>query len=108
MDYRELWTDPTFLEMVAEYVAAHVAKWESSDFATAYVDPMKLAGEAHKIAGSAGMYGFADLGDSARSLETAIRESAPVEDVRSLFEDIKIRVMKARDEYESFASGQDG
>lgn len=98
VDYRELWTDPDFLEMVTEYVEAHTGKCDGWQFDAAYQEPLKLAAEVHKIAGSAGMYGFPDLTDAARALETAIRENGSPELARTLFQDLKTRVSIAAEE----------
>ncbi len=108
MDYRELWTDPDFLAMVIEYVDAHVSKYGSLDFDPAYQDPLKLAAEAHKIAGSAGMYGFPDVGDTARSLEVSIRENGTRDEALSLFEDLKCRIAQAAEELAAFRAEVEG
>lgn len=102
MDYRELWTDPDFLTMVIEYVDVHVNKYGALSFDSAYQEPLKLATEAHKIAGSAGMYGFPDVGDSARSLEISIRENGTREEALTLFEDLKTRIAQAAEELATF------
>jgi len=106
VDYRELWTDPEFLEMVTEYVEAHTGKCDDWHFDAAYQEPQKLAAEAHKIAGSAGMYGFPDITDAARALESAIRENGSPESARTLFQDLKTRVSCAAEELATFKATQ--
>lgn len=106
VDYRELWTDPEFLEMVTEYVEAHTGKCEGWHFETAYREPLSLAADAHKIAGSAGMYGFPDITDAARALETAIRSNGTPEAAQALFEDLKNRISIAAEELATFKAGQ--
>gem|GEM_PF-5633027 len=108
MDYRELWTDPDFLTMVIEYVDVHADKYGVLTFDSAFQDPLKLAAEAHKVAGSAGMYGFPDMGDSARALEISIRENGSCEEAKPLFEDLKARIAQAAEELAAFRAGVEG
>lgn len=106
VDYRELWTDPEFLEMVTEYVEAHTGKCEGWHFESAYQEPLNLAADAHKIAGSAGMYGFPDITDAARALEIAIRENGTSEAAKALFQDLKIRIAIAAEDLAAFKASQ--
>lgn len=108
MDYRELWTDPEFLEMVTEYVDAHTGKCDGWHFEDAFQEPLKLAAEVHKIAGSAGMYGFPDITDAARALETVIRENGKKETAQALFQDLKNRIANSAEELAAFKAGQAG
>ena len=107
VDYRELWTDPEFLEMVTEYVEAHTGKCDGWHFEAAYQEPLKLAAEVNKIAGTAGIYGFPDITHAPRALETAIRENGSPESARTLFQDLKTRVSIAAEELASFKAAQE-
>ena len=104
MQYRELWHDPGFMEMVIDYVEAHFTRCEDWRFDEAMSNPAGLASEAHKIAGSAGMYGFNLLGDAARALEEAVRGSSPDYVIHRLFQDLKQNVRQAREEARAFAA----
>lgn len=50
----------------------------------ASLDRDTLRRRAHAIAGSAGLFGFGDIGEEAARLEEAIDEDAPDEQVRAL------------------------
>lgn len=102
MDYRELWADPDFLEMVAEYVEFHTSKCDEWDFATSMNAPDAFAAEVHKIAGSAGMYGFNDVTDAARALEKVLRDKGSPDEAEALFKDLKTRFASAARELNEY------
>jgi len=56
----------------------------------------ELMSEAHKIAGSAGTYGFADLGDAARELELYCQAISETSSLRSLVDQEKIASLVAK------------
>lgn len=98
MDYRELWKDPGFMELVIDYIEAQFARCQDWTFEIAVSDRAALATESHKIAGAAGMYGFSTMGDTAGALEEAIRIGLPEELICELFQELKSNVATARDE----------
>lgn len=98
MDYRELWKDPGFMELVIDYIEAQFDRCQDWTFEIAVSNRTALATEAHKIAGAAGMYGFSTMGDTAGSLEQAILIGLPEELLYELFLELKSQVAISRDE----------
>jgi HPt (histidine-containing phosphotransfer) domain-containing protein len=98
MNSKALWSDPDFMEMVVDYVEAHSNRSQDWSFELAMSNLPGLCEEAHKIAGSAGMYGFDALGNSARLLEEAIRSGSPVYVLYRHFQDLKKQIIQAHEE----------
>lgn len=103
MNDRELWTDPGFMQMVIDYIGSHFERCKDWPFEDAISNPAGLASEMHKIAGSAGMFGFPRMGEAARALEEAIRGGSPEHVFFRLFHDLKNQVKIAHEEARSFA-----
>jgi HPt (histidine-containing phosphotransfer) domain-containing protein len=98
MNSKTLWSDPDFMEMVIDYVEAHSSRCEEWSFELAMSNLSGFCDEAHKIAGSAGMYGFDALGNSARLLEEAIRSGSPDYVIYRHFQNLKNQMLKAHEE----------
>lgn len=63
--------DPDLAELVDEYVAALAGRMQDIERAVAAGDRKRVEVLAHQIVGSAGMHGFAAIGEAARRVEWA-------------------------------------
>jgi|RhiMethySRZTD1v2_1073278.scaffolds.fasta_scaffold1640006_2 HPt (histidine-containing phosphotransfer) domain-containing protein len=63
--------DPDLAELIDEYVAALAGRMRDIERAVAAGDSKRVEVLAHQIVGSAGMHGFATIGEAARRVELA-------------------------------------
>ena len=63
-----------FLERARADRNAIAAAWDAGD-------DEALRGLSHGLAGNAGMFGYAEIGEAARNLEDALSEDRPVDDL---------------------------
>ena len=61
--------DPDLAELVDEYVAALAGRMQDIERALTAGDRKRVEVLAHQIVGSAGMHGFATIGETARRVE---------------------------------------
>lgn len=65
--------DPEFQALIRDFVSDLAGKLDTITRARTAADREALATEAHRIAGSAGAYGFERLGATARACEQQVR-----------------------------------
>jgi HPt (histidine-containing phosphotransfer) domain-containing protein len=79
--------DPDLAELIDEYVAALAGRMQDIERALTAGDRKRVEVLAHQIVGSAGMHGFATIGETARRVEMAASGENPellAESVREL------------------------
>ena len=88
--------DPAFQSLVREYVAGLSATRVQMAQAFAAGDLKQLASLAHQVKGAAGMYGFAELGESAGLIESACRENQETDLIGELLNEFDDLIRLAR------------